>query len=84
MIPRVNQILWPSLTNPQHVVGFGPGAPRAAPAARALDRGHFQSRQSRRDCAITNEWSLLYFIDVGRIHRYDRTHDVGSINPDPV
>ncbi len=27
---------------------------------------------------------LLYFIAVDRIHRIDRTHDVGSIDPDPV
>ncbi len=26
----------------------------------------------------------LYFIDVTRIHRIDRTRDVGSIDPDPV
>ncbi len=26
----------------------------------------------------------LYFIDVDRIHRIDRTRDVGSIDPDPV
>ncbi len=27
---------------------------------------------------------LLYFIGVDRIHRIDRTRDVGSIDPDPV
>ena len=27
--------------------------------------------------------NLLYFIDVDRIHRIDRTRDVGSIDPDP-
>ncbi len=31
-----------------------------------------------------NRVNLLYFIDVDRIHRIDRTHDVGSIDPDPV
>ncbi len=28
--------------------------------------------------------NLLYLIDVDRIHRFDRTHDVGPIEPDPV
>ncbi len=27
---------------------------------------------------------LLYLKSVDRIHRIDRTHDVGSIDPDPV
>ena len=31
-----------------------------------------------------NRVNLLYTIDVDRIHRIDRTHDVGSIDPDPV
>ncbi len=31
-----------------------------------------------------NRVNLLYFIDVDRIHRIDRTRDVGSIDPDPV
>ncbi len=31
-----------------------------------------------------NRVNLLYFIDVDRIHRIDRTHGVGSIDPDPV
>ncbi len=28
--------------------------------------------------------TLLYLLDVDRIHRIDRTHDVGLIDPDPV
>jgi len=31
-----------------------------------------------------NRVNLLYSIDIDRIHRIDRTHDVGSIDPDPV
>ncbi len=31
-----------------------------------------------------NHVNLLYFIGVDRIHRIDRTRDVGSIDPDPV
>ncbi len=31
-----------------------------------------------------NRVNLLYLLDVARIHRIDRTHDVGSIDPDPV
>jgi len=31
-----------------------------------------------------NRVNLLYLIDVDRIHRIDRTRDVGSIDPDPV
>ncbi len=31
-----------------------------------------------------NRVNLLYFIDVDRIHRIDRTHIVGPIDPDPV
>jgi len=31
-----------------------------------------------------NHVNLLYTIDGDRIHRIDRTGDVGSINPDPV
>ena len=31
-----------------------------------------------------NRVNLLYVLDVDRIHRIDRTHDVGSIDPDPV
>ncbi len=31
-----------------------------------------------------NRVNLLYVINVGRIHRIDRTHGVGSINPDPA
>ncbi len=34
--------------------------------------------------AIPINPDLLYFIGVDRIHRIDRTHDVGSIDPDPV
>ncbi len=30
-----------------------------------------------------NRVNLLYLIDVDRIHRIDRTRDVGSIDPDP-
>ena len=28
--------------------------------------------------------NLLYSIDLDRIHRIYRTHDVGTIDPDPV
>ena len=31
-----------------------------------------------------NRVNLLYFIGVDRIHRIDRTHIVGSIDPGPV
>ncbi len=31
-----------------------------------------------------NRVNLLYLLGVDRIHRIDRTHDVGSIDPDPV
>ena len=31
-----------------------------------------------------NRLNLLYFIDVDRIHRIDRTRDMASIDPDPV
>jgi hypothetical protein len=31
-----------------------------------------------------NRLNLLYFIGVDRIHRIDRTREVGSIDPDPV
>ncbi len=31
-----------------------------------------------------NRVNLLYLRDVDRIHRFDRTHDVGPIEPDPV
>ncbi len=31
-----------------------------------------------------NRVNLLYLIDGDRIHRIDRTRDVGSIDPDPV
>jgi hypothetical protein len=31
-----------------------------------------------------NRVNLLYFIDVDRIHRIDRTREMGSIDPDPV
>jgi hypothetical protein len=30
-----------------------------------------------------NRVNLLYLIDVDRIHRIDRTHDLDSIDPDP-
>ncbi len=33
---------------------------------------------------FTRAADLLYFIGVDRIQRIDRTHDVGSIDPDPV
>ena len=29
-----------------------------------------------------NRVNLLYVIDADRVHRIDRTHDVGSIDPD--
>ena len=31
-----------------------------------------------------NRVNLLYLLGVDRIHRIDRTHDVGPIEPDPV
>jgi hypothetical protein len=31
-----------------------------------------------------NRVNLLYTIDIDRIHRIDRTHDVGPIDPDPA
>ncbi len=31
-----------------------------------------------------NHMNLLYFIDGDRVHRIDRTRDMGSIDPDPV
>ena len=48
MIPRVNQILWSSLTKPQHVVGCGLRACRAGELGRLLS-GPFQSWRNRRE-----------------------------------
>ncbi len=35
------------------------------------------------ECDPIHPVNLLYGIDLDRIHRIDRTHDVGAIDPDP-
>ena len=57
-----------------------PKAPR--PASNTLEQIHAVDGIAAGD--PINRMNLLYLMDGDRIHRIDRTRDVGSIDPDPV